>query len=289
MSTPRRRTAAGILQERRQARQPPEPAEDPPGVGEPTPDEVAEARQRQAAAAEAHRPGDAAEPGPEAPPAPTPATAAWRWRPISSAELTASDYRPTWLVSRLLVADQPCVMGGPQKSLKTSLAVDLAVSLASGTPHLGRFAVGQPRRVAILSGESGAWTLRETALRVCAAREVDLAALSLVWQMDLPRLSSVGDLDELARGLAADGVEVVVIDPLYLGLLAGQTGAQASSLYDMGPLLMRAGRACLDAGATPVLLHHATRPASRTREPVERGDLEFLAQVVPVRLVEGDP
>ncbi len=196
--------------------------------------------------------------------------AGFQWGPIDSATFAQTDYRPAWLVTRIIVARQPAVFGGPKKSLKTSLLIDLAVSLASSTPFLGKFHVPRSVRVAVLSGESGPFTLQETARRVCEARNLALADLAgnLVWQFTLPQMGRPPDLAALMRGLRDDGIEVVIVDPLYLSLLAGQVpgGARAENLYDMGPLLLAVSKACLDVGCTPILAHHArnTRRWSRS-------------------------
>jgi replicative DNA helicase len=204
--------------------------------------------------------------------------ASYSFSVIDSARFASEDYRLEWLIKKLLVKGQPAVIGGPRKSLKTSLLLDLAISLGTGTPFLGEFAAPRPIRVCVLSGESGPATLQETARRICAAKEVDLAAVDALWGFRLPQLGDPDQLLALQDGLEQYAVEALLFDPLYLALLCGFTGrdrAQASSLFDMGPLLLGVAQACLRAGATPLLVHHAGKPASQKREPLELEDLAY--------------
>jgi hypothetical protein len=60
----------------------------------------------------------------------------WTFEPITSAEFDAAEYRLEWLVKRALVRGQFGVIGGASKSMKTSLAVDLALSLGTGLRSL---------------------------------------------------------------------------------------------------------------------------------------------------------
>jgi hypothetical protein len=200
--------------------------------------------------------------------------APFRFRPINSQAFAGGDYTPAWLVKRLLVASQPAIIGGPQKALKTSIALDLAVSLDTATPFLGAFDVYKRVRVAVLSGESGPHALQQTARRVCAARGLELEGLGIEWQFSLPQLGHPEDRLELRNGLKELEVEAVIIDPLYLCLLGG-SDAKAENLYHMGPLLLAVAQSCLEAGATPFLVHHSTKPAGRSGEPLQLGDLAF--------------
>lgn len=202
----------------------------------------------------------------------------FRFEPVTLEELAARARKPEWMVRRVLVAGQPFILGGPRKSLKTSILIDLAVSLATGTPFLGAFDVPRPRRVCMVSGESGEFNILTTARRVCTAKGVSFADAgeNLRFDFRLPQLANVGDLKALQRGLTACRAELVILDPLYLCLLAGggDDSPQASNLFEMGPLYLNVARTCLDVGCTPALAHHfKTTRADHNAQP----DLADLA------------
>jgi replicative DNA helicase len=197
---------------------------------------------------------------------------------MSSEAFDESRFDRQWLVEGLLVKGQAGVIGGPKKALKSSLVVDLAISLGSATPVLGEFPVPARRRTAVFSGESGAATLQEAACRVCRARHVHLSDCLVEWAFRLPRLSDDGEREALGEFLRTKKIKVVFIDPLYACLLGGDRAVSPSNVYEVGPLLWDAARTCLDAGATPVFVHHATKSGAKRTAGTEEGlDLDDLA------------
>lgn len=185
---------------------------------------------------------------------------------VDSATLLRTDFRQRWLVEHVLVENQIAVVGGPRKALKTSLIIDLGVSLATGRRFLDRFAVRRPTRVGIISGESGGATIQETFRRICEAKEIEHPhRVDLHWDFRVPRLSDPDHLAGLSEAIQTQRLKVVILDPLYLMLLNGNANAQPASIYTMGPLLADLAKACQDAGATPVLVHHFKQAATAYR------------------------
>jgi hypothetical protein len=204
----------------------------------------------------------------------------YQFEAVDSAAFFAREYRLRWLARGVLAEGLPGVVGGPKKTLKTSTLVDLAVSLATGTPFLGHFKVFRRHRVLMVSGESGEATLWGTGRRVCRARGVEPASLGkqLHWSFRLPQLASPLDRGRFRDGLSGlGGAGVVALDPLYLCLLAGLDAreVEAGNLYHMGPLLLGLARDCLSAGWTPLLCHHARKHKDKDFEPMDLDDLSF--------------
>ncbi len=176
-------------------------------------------------------------------------------RLLTSREFVDLDLKSNFLVRGVLVEGQPAVIGGRSKTLKTSIACDLAVSLASGRPFLGRFDAHQVN-VGFWSGESGAAVVRETAKRQAAAKGVELASCSVFWSFDLPKLTRIEHLDHLKKTIERHALKVVIVDPLYLSLLDAATADQAGNLFAMGAALQPLTAMAQAAGVTLIVLHH---------------------------------
>lgn len=134
------------------------------------------------------------------------------YRRISCAELDAADYELEYLIDGCLVAGQPCGLAGAKKCLKTSILIDLGISLAMGGCFLGKLKVNRACRVGIMTGESGMATIQETARRICYEAGYRLSDVGgLVFSDQLPQFGSLDhqsavrrfiENDELVRHLA---------------------------------------------------------------------------------------
>ena len=160
---------------------------------------------------------------------------------FTAAELNSTRFETRYLVQDALVAGQPGGIFGAFKTLKTSLTADLLISLASGTPFLGHFAVAEPGRTLFLSGESGLAALQSIARRICAARGLSLETLDkFLITPKLPSLDSGEDVRALRRIIQAKKPVCVAIDPAYLAMRAGDAG----NLFAMGSLLRPLAELC---------------------------------------------
>lgn len=202
---------------------------------------------------------------------------------VDSATLARGDHPRHWLVDEIFLDGQPAILAGPPKAFKTTMAIDLAISIGSGQPFLGRFPVRKPRRVAMMSGQDGYRVLQDSAKRICEARKVNLEQdCDVLWSAKLPNLSDEAGRQAFGQVLQASKVEVVIVDPLYGCLVEVEAADTTPNLYRVGALLEKAARACLDAGAMPVFIHRCLHSAfirTRNGQLALRIDEPFLAGV----------
>lgn len=193
---------------------------------------------------------------------------------VTSERFFASTYDLQWLVEDVLVRDEPIIIGGPSKTLKTSILIDLVIALASATPFLGRFNVPRVARSAFISGESGRRVIQVNAKQVCLSRGImNRSELPIHWGFKLPTLTYPEHLDVLRKAIEDNGIEFIALDPFYLMVL-GKT-VDPKSMFDMGPLLSEVSALCLEAGCTPILAHHFTKNREHAHGLPEMAELAY--------------
>jgi AAA domain len=191
---------------------------------------------------------------------------------IPMSELMGGDYKIEYLCNGVLAKDQPAVIGGPQKAFKTSIALELAVCLATGEKFLGHFSVPEPVTVCFFSGEGGLSVIQDTLRRIGEARDIDISKLNNFFVTDdVPRLDNREHLAAVEEHLKKYKPEVCFIDPLYLAI----SGADTSNVFSMGERLRELNRVCLPLGCTPVLLHHLRKTRVDLYKPAGLEDLSM--------------
>lgn len=200
------------------------------------------------------------------------AETAFDFQPLN--QLLANRKPPTWLIEGVMTANQPFMIAGPKKCLKTALLCDMAISLATGDSFLGQFKVPTPVSVGFISAESGDDELLDRCNDICKSKNIrpdELANIHISFQC--PKLSLEEDLAGIGLFIKENRIKALIIDPVYLTLLGGDGGATKSGdLMGMGPKYQQVAAACIKNGATPILAHHNKKGSSKD------GDLDNMSQ-----------
>lgn len=188
----------------------------------------------------------------------------------SAFDLDAMQIDTEAIVSNVVYADNPLVVGADPKQLKTLLICgELAVSVAAGCPFLNdeRFAVPKARPVAVFSAETGLAALRDAMRKIAVAKGTTLAALGdkLLVTGEVPNLASDEDMQGIEALIKDRKMQggLLVIDPAYMALAE----SNASVLNSVAPLLHRLAALCHKLHVTPAVVHHTKRCRNPYRVP----------------------
>jgi hypothetical protein len=166
------------------------------------------------------------------------------------------------------------IVGGQPKSFKTFLALDLAVSVASGTPCLRRFPVARPGRVLLYAAEDALDTVRQRLEGICAAAGIKLAELDvLVITEPSMRLDIEAVRRRLEETIAKLSPRLLLLDPF---VRLHRIDENASG--EVAPLLAYLRELQRRYAVAVLLVHHAKKGAERARGgQALRGSSEFHA------------
>jgi len=179
-----------------------------------------------------------------------------------------------WLVTGLWAEEAVGIVGGEPKCCKSFLALDLAVSVAAGTPCLRRFPVSRAGRVLLYAAEDALHVVRRRLEGICAAAGVALRDLDVqVITAPTVRLDLEADRASLDETVVKLRPRLLVLDPF---VRLHRIDENASG--EVAPLL-----ACLRElqrrhGVAVALVHHAKKGGGRARAgQALRGSSEFHA------------
>ena len=173
---------------------------------------------------------------------------------------------PQWLVTDLWAVNAVGIIAGEPKSYKTWLGLDLALSVASGTPCLDKFEVPERGPVLIYLAEDTLWSLKQRLTSISQHRGLSLEDLPL-YTLTAPRLqlASPGryrqqeqnDQDRLRAKIQKLKPKLVLLDPLVRISQADENNAnEMSELLGYVRGLQREFNTCV------ALTHHMRKPRS---------------------------
>ena len=201
-----------------------------------------------------------------------PADGSINFDPMTLAELMARDVTVEYLIDNLIAAQQPILLTGPVKSLKTSILLALCLALATGRHFLGYFRVLRSIAVAVLTGESGLATIKETLARIGRAAGIDPATVTrLIISDRIPHLASFEHLDAIRQLILDYQLELLAIDPAYLAL----DGTDAANVMIFGQQLRAVSELCQELGVALLLCHHTRKGSGVDHQPLSLTDVAW--------------
>ncbi len=193
-------------------------------------------------------------------------------QPAHTLQDTGAELR--WLVEGLWGDQAVGIVGGEPKLGKSFLALDLAISVASGTACLGRFNPARTGRVLLYPAEDALPIVRQRLEGICLARGLDLRLLDLqvitapTLRLDLPL-----DQQRLLETVDLLRPILLVLDPFVRlhRVNENDSGEVASILAYLRELQRRFELAV-------AVVHHAKKGAAHERAgQALRGSSEFHA------------
>lgn len=178
---------------------------------------------------------------------------------MRAADLQApSTFSPPWLIEQLWSANAVGILGGMPKSLKTWMALEMAVAVASGSSCLGEFAVPAAGPVMLYAAEEGPAALRGRLESLVHHRGLHLSEVDVrVITEDSLRLDRTGDQERLQDTLELHRPLLLILDPLVrLHAIDENAAGEIAALLGYLRLLQR------KTGTAIALVHHSRKNLS---------------------------
>jgi len=194
---------------------------------------------------------------------------------VRAADLAEPDPARRWLIDSLWTQHGVGTIGGLPKSLKSWLGLDVAVSVASGTPCLDTFPVTDPGGVLLYMAEDAAPIVKARLAGMCHHRGLDLATLPLdVITAPSLRIDLPADQRRLAETVRRTAPRLLVLDPLCrLHHVNENQAGEVAAILGYLRTLQRAHDVAV------ILVHHARKNGGSTGGLSLRGSGDFFAWV----------
>ena len=192
---------------------------------------------------------------------------------MRAAEIEAMPRGESWLIESLWSRTAVGVVGGTAKLGKTWVGLDMAVSVASATPCLGRFVVDHPGDALVYLAEDALPDVRGRIDALCRHRKIAIEALPLhVVTAPSLRLDLAADRERLTATLARIRPRLLLLDPLVRIHRLDENSAQ-----DIAGLLgfLRELNRAFELAV--VLVHHAGKKRRKSPGQALRGSSDIFA------------
>jgi len=186
-------------------------------------------------------------------------TAAAPFPVVRPCDLRASAASATpWLIDQLWTAQAVGIIGGTPKSLKTWLALEMAVAVASGSACLATFPVPSPGPVLLYAAEDSESALRLRLESLAHHHGIHLAYLDIrVITADSLRLDRTADQERLEATLTLHRPILLILDPLVrLHAIDENAAGEIAALLGYLRTLQR------KTGTAIGLVHHSRKNTS---------------------------
>lgn len=177
---------------------------------------------------------------------------------VRAAHLAESEPEERWLVHSLWGRAAVGILGGAPKCCKSWLALELAVSVASHTPCLGRFEVEDPGAVMLYMAEDSASVVKARLQSLCQHRGMALDGMPLeVITAPTVRIDRASDQDRLTRTVRRVAPRLLVLDPFVrLHRIDENDAGQVSAVLGYLRMLQR------ELDVAVLVVHHARKNGS---------------------------
>ncbi len=173
-------------------------------------------------------------------------------------ELPNEELAERWLVEELWCAHAVGVIGGAPKCAKTWLGLDMALSVATGTPCLGKYAVPEPGPVLVYLAEDALRAVRERIEGMARHRGLDLEGVAIhVITAPVLRLDHDRDRTRLWETVRRLRPRLLVLDPLVR-----LHGIDENHAGDVAELLGYLRTLQRELGLSVLLVHHTRKNAA---------------------------
>ena len=178
-----------------------------------------------------------------------------------ASQLESSGPQTQWLVEELWSEQAVGILGGEPKCCKSFLALDIAVSVASGAACLRQFPVRRTGKVLLFPAEDALPVVRQRLQGIACAAQADFEALAVeVITAPSLRLDTPADRQRLTQTVQEHQPILLILDPLIrLHRVDENDASQIGALLSFLRELQR------QFNLAVLLVHHARKDSNSSR------------------------